>query len=448
MRKVKKITGYIIAIIAIIILIVLYNKYNFNNFDKSIRNRNATEFIRDNDIKYSKGASYKIENKQYNDAMFEQTVSVVPNTPYKVTCMVKTEGIQNENETLQGGAHICLNETQERSKLLVGTNEWQELTFMFNSKNETEVHIGFRLGGYETLSKGTVWFSDFKMQRGVASTSNIWKVGCFIFPNIDVNVNIKGRTEHVKLQMSKNDISTIKTDLSRYATSIKEISNQKVIINYDEMVIEEPIKTLSYDDENGFYVSAADVYEYINSYVEKNEYDYIYVAFRMADTQKGEKVLENDWIGLGGMDYLGIGFSNIRMPDNNKNLAYEFNPNVNTFPEEVFIHEFLHTLERNAKEYGYERPELHDYSKYGYEEDKKQGLKKWYTDYMNKTIQYDGKNIGLPQEIYTPKPVHEKDFKYGIETNAFDEPKGVIEVAQSIISRIKKLFQANNIKTD
>lgn len=38
----------------------------------------------------------------------------------------------------------------------------------------------------------------------------------------------------------------------------------------------------------------------------------------MADTQMGENILVNDWIGLGGMDYYGIGFSNIRMPDDSK----------------------------------------------------------------------------------------------------------------------------------
>lgn len=52
-----------------------------------------------------------------------------------------------------------------RSRAITGTNDWQEMTFMFNSKNETEVDIGFRLGGFDTLSKGKVWFSDFKMEK-------------------------------------------------------------------------------------------------------------------------------------------------------------------------------------------------------------------------------------------------------------------------------------------
>ena len=173
MRKVRKIISYIIMIIAIIVCIVAYKKYNFNDFEKKVRLSNITDFTRDSKIKYEKYDSYKIENKDYNDSMFSQTISVMPNTPYKVTCMVKTENIENQNNSNSGGAHICLNNTQERSNLIKGTNEWQELSFMFNSKNETEVDIGFRLGGYATLSKGTAWFSNFKVEAGVASSSNI-----------------------------------------------------------------------------------------------------------------------------------------------------------------------------------------------------------------------------------------------------------------------------------
>ena len=56
------------------------------------------------------------------------------------------------------------------------------------------------------------------------------------------------------------------------------------------------------------------------------------------------------------------------------------------FPEEVFLHEFLHTLERNSKEYGYEVPALHDYEKYNYSDDRYDGLRKWYIAYMNGMI--------------------------------------------------------------
>ena len=61
-------------------------------------------------------------------------------------------------------------------------------------------------------------------------------------------------------------------------------------------------------------------------------------------------------LGYGSMDYYGIGFSNIRLPNDSKSYIYKYNTQINTFPEEVFLHEFLHSLERNAQEYGYERP--------------------------------------------------------------------------------------------
>ncbi len=154
----------------------------------------------------------------------------------------------------------------------------------------------------------------------------------------------------------------------------------------------------------------------------------------------GDVTLTNDWIGLGGMEYLGIGYSNIRLPDNEANYAYKYNYNYNTFPEEVYIHEFLHTLERNSKSYGYEVPDLHDYKKYGYTEGKLTGQKDWYIAYMNKEIEYEGEKIGLPPEIYNCKPVHKSNFKYSLEMDTLKEPKNIIEVIRSVANRVGKLF--------
>ena len=441
MKKVRNIISFIIILVAIITLIVVYKKYNYNNFEKKIRIENITKFTRDSDTKFSKVDSYKIENTDYNAAMFSQAISVIPNTAYRITCMVKTENIINKNDTSYGGAHICLVETNERSKSISGTTNWQKITFLFNSKNNTQVNIGFRLGGTEELSKGTAWFSDFKVEASYKTNNNTeWKMACFIFPNIDVNVEVDGKIEHVKLKMSNEDVNDIKENFSKMKESIQQMSNNKMSIKPQTIIINEPIKSLSYDEENGYYVSGADVAKYINPYLEKEEYDHIFIALRMADKQIGSNTLVSDWIGLGGMDYQGIGFSNIRMPDDENNLVYKYDYRINTFPEEVFIHEFLHTLERNAKEYNYERPELHDYSKYGYKEEKLEGLRKWYIDYMNKNISYNGTKIGLPSEIYSYKPVHESDFKYAMQMDDLQEPDDILEVISSVVSRIKKVF--------
>lgn len=425
---------------SIIALVVIYSKYNYNDFIKSVRERDKTSFVRDQEIKCSEMDSYKIENTDYNDAMFYETISVTPNTPYKVTCKVRVEDVVNENNTKSGGAHISIAGTTERSVMLSGTQEWQEVTFYFNSKNREEVDVSFRLGGYEEKSKGTAWFSDFKMEEGVVSQSNNWKFVCFIFPEIDVDVEVNGKTEHVSLKMSNSDIQDLKDDMARFKDSIRTLSRNKMSVTYDMYTIHEPIKSLSYDEENGYYVSVEDVHEYIKNYVEENEYDHIYIGIRMANLQKGSNTLTNDWIGLGGMQYLGIGYSNIRLPDSENNYAYKYHYRINTFPEEVYIHEFLHTLERNAQEYGYEIPALHDYAKYGYREERLEGQKKWYIAYMNKEINDNGKMIGLPEEVFSYKPTHESNFKYGRQMKVLKEPENFIEVIRSVFDRVSKVF--------
>lgn len=176
MRRYKKKKSYIGSIIYLIILICLiwvscklYNRYQINNFNDFIRTEYKpylSEFVRDNDVKYGDKSSYKISSKEENDAMFYKEIKVTPNTPYKVTCMVKTEDVKNVKEVSAGGAHISIADTVEKSKSITGTNDWQKLEFIFNSKDRKNIKLGFRLGGYEDNSTGTAWFSNFKIEVG------------------------------------------------------------------------------------------------------------------------------------------------------------------------------------------------------------------------------------------------------------------------------------------
>ena len=142
------------------------------------------------------------------------------------------------------------------------------------------------------------------------------------------------------------------------------------------------------------------------------------------------------------MDYYGIGFSNIRLPNDSRSYIYKYNSRINTFPEEVFLHEFLHSLERNAQEYGYDRPELHDYEKYGYENERLEGQKQWYTDYMNKEIKTTEGNVGLPAEIYTLKPAKNSDFDYSYKIeDVFKQPENIIEEIIEIFENLRRKLQ-------
>lgn len=136
------------------------------------------------------------------------------------------------------------------------------------------------------------------------------------------------------------------------------------------------------------------------------------------------------------MDYYGIGFSNIRLPNDTESYIYKYNTRINQFPEEVLLHEFLHSLERNSKEYGYSVPVLHNYEKYGYKNESLIGQKRWYKDYMNKSIKATEGKIGLPEEIYTLKPAKSNNFQNAYKLEEFKEPQNLIEEIKQILEQL------------
>ena len=445
MNKEKKTIGSMIGNIIFVVIIALiliklysiYQKYCFNDFIKATTQANITKFVKDDKIKFLNQSSYKIESCDFNDAVFYKEISVTPNTPYKVSCMVKTENVQAEDEISASGAQICIIDSSESSESYIGTNDWKSLDFIFNSKNRTSVKIGFRLGGNKEDAKGIAWFSDFKLEEGIATTDINWNVACFIFKNVDVNIENK----EVKLSMSSQDIQTMKSNMERFKNSCEQLSGNQMTVTYDVYEIDDPITSVSYSNEYGYYVDTTNIKSILDKYLTKEEYDHIFVTVRLGNDNENIEIPVNDWIGLGSMDYFGIGYSNIRLPNNTSNYIYIYDTRVNIFPEEVFVHEFLHSLERTLQEYDYNIPALHDYNKYGYTEQRLIGLKDWYEVYMKKEIKTStGEKVGLDKIVYKLKPVHQSAFKYSSEIEFINEPQNIIEEIREIFKSIKNTF--------
>ena len=293
--KISNIIFTIIVIFVIYKLLGLYKVYYFNDFTKAEQTLGITKFTRDNKIKYSDNYSYKIESDQFNDAIFYKTINVKKNTPYKLTCMVKTKDVENVSKKNNGGAHISIVNSVEASKYISGTEDWQKLEFIFDSKNRDTIEIGFRLGGNETNSKGTAWFSDFKLEEGIKTNSNNWNVACFIMKNIDTQLS---DGQKLKLSMELKDVESVKSNMQRFAVACKDLSEGQMTAQYDVYEIEEPIKTITYSEEYGYYVDSADVEDIITPYLNKKEYDYIFVAVRLGDLDKNIEIPIYDWIGL------------------------------------------------------------------------------------------------------------------------------------------------------
>lgn len=184
-RKGKtRISTILSTIFLLVVLIISFNIFKtsyFNGFEKAVAKKEAeTRFSRDSKVKYTDARSYRVSNLEYNDSAIYKEIEVEPNTPYKITCMVKTENIQSDTQTSDAGVVIGLLDTTEYSKPITGTNDWQKVEYMFNSKNRNTVKISFRLGGNEGDCIGTAWFSDFKLEKGTKRTDTKWNVGCFI----------------------------------------------------------------------------------------------------------------------------------------------------------------------------------------------------------------------------------------------------------------------------
>ena len=283
-RQKKSLFGRITYIITVIILcIALYFSYqyyqsnNFNDFVRSELNLYTSKFKREDKVKYSDSKSYKIESQEYNDAMFYEKVKVKKNTPYKVTCMVKTENVEAQNGKSGVGAQISIEGSTERSSAIQGTSDWQEIELIFNSKNKEEINIGFRLGGNLGEAKGTAWFSEFKIEEGIPENNNNWNFACFIFRTTDVTID----NNNIQLQVSDADIRDIEDTISRFQTSCKTLSKGKMTAKCDIYEIETPLSKLSYDEEFGYYVAPEDIEGQIKDTMSKNNYDHIFVIVRL-----------------------------------------------------------------------------------------------------------------------------------------------------------------------
>ena len=267
----SRIAYFITLIILLVLLYFAYQYYQSNNFNDFVRsevNLYTSNFKRDSEIKYSNTRSYKIESPNYNDAMFYKTVQVEKNTPYKVTCMVKTNGVEAQDMLSGVGAQIAIEGTTERSVAISGTQDWQKIELIFNSKNREEVNIGFRLGGY----------LDFTIEEGITSKNdNNWKFACFIFETTDVTVN----GQRIQLSVTQSDINDKKNTLNRFQNSCEELSKGKMTADVDIYQVGIPLTKLSYDNEFGYYVAPEDVEEQIKSTIAQGDYDHIFVVIRL-----------------------------------------------------------------------------------------------------------------------------------------------------------------------
>ncbi len=113
----------------------------------------------------SGGVSIEAPNDALNDISVAQTIRVVPGKTYRLSTWVKTENVHGEY-----GANICLLGAFERSAPpVVGTTDWQKISFEFTAPSSGVVDIAVRLGFYSGVATGKAYFDDVRIEEAAST---------------------------------------------------------------------------------------------------------------------------------------------------------------------------------------------------------------------------------------------------------------------------------------
>lgn len=124
-------------------------------------NSNSSIGVTDQKVRSGKYAAI-IDSAKENDVRLIQRIMVEPETVYRFTGWVATEGIPAG----KFGANLSVLGGLVRSASISGTNEWQLMEFIFKTlPNQTTVTIGVRLGFYGSTTSGIAYFDDLALEK-------------------------------------------------------------------------------------------------------------------------------------------------------------------------------------------------------------------------------------------------------------------------------------------
>ncbi len=71
-------------------------------------------------------------------------------------------------------------------------------------------------------------------------------------------------------------------------------------VTYKIVLVDEPINSISYNEDYGYYVAAENIKDILKKYVDNadEEYDHIFVSYKLGEDLHEERIKTGDWIGL------------------------------------------------------------------------------------------------------------------------------------------------------
>ncbi len=259
----------------------------------------------------------------------------------------------------------------------------------------------------EELRRNTHFFACFVLLlfafsfvfRTDVFAATIWKM---LWVNVD-SVSVDG----VSVRMNGDDYARSEDLSKRFEVFVENATNGLVDIQLTTETIYAPVRSLgiwySPDGYANAWIEPTSIKESLDVFFEKEQYDGIMVCGRLDGFYA-----EGYWgLGQGPSEYSnGAGYAFVRFLDEADDPVYwASTPSENVpYPEETYVHEWIHEIEQHFANMGLIIPSPHDAEKYGYQKHNGNWLYDYYADILGCRIWDGEKYIGVPEYAweYTP----------------------------------------------
>ncbi len=294
-----------------------------------------------NESYWNSSYSLRFVISDYNYVSATKDITLKKDTYYRFTAMVKWSGYSlDPSAKYESGAVIGdLHGSALSSCIDVMSKTWTKLTYDFYTGSNTEHSLCLLAGMPDARVKGTVWFSDIRLEEA-AERSNQWNILCLVFKNVDADAVTEEKSFHYKKSMTDDEVEKAVNKLKLLKTALPDLSDNRVGVNYmDIYTVETPIT----------------VYNSISDSDPLTFFDYGDPMINMLRTKHLAEKPYNQVIIVAPLSGVADGWAGITWSSQLINLCYLTEVGILydiTSPKSAYdlgmmdvIHELLHTLE-------------------------------------------------------------------------------------------------------
>jgi hypothetical protein len=228
--------------------------------------------------------------------------------------------------------------------------------------------------------------------RHLASLKPVYTVLWAVLPQVDSSY---GKNSTLKSSLSDSSVERIKEIADLYEKKVEELSNNAVDVQVDVVVSQDSVSTLTEYVDDSYYIDCYDLPPDIMNM--SDNYDCVLSCASLAN-EDGNSIGSNYW-GLSTIDKTTYGWSYAFVQIiGGDYLLYE---DSGYNPEEVWVHEWLHTLEGRMSSYN-TIPSADASEYYGYKSAENNSFYEYYRDILtcNVTDPISGEKLGMSKEAW------------------------------------------------